>query len=85
MPVIFRIIRRSVGSRNIGIRDVTAVAQFLADKQFFMGAEPTSIDAVAYGFLATLNASKLDSPVVLCARRFPQIAAYCARMKLRFF
>lgn len=69
----------------IGVRDVTAVAQFLSDKQFFMGDEPTSIDAVVYGFLATLNASKLDSPVTLCARSFLPIAAYCERMKSRFF
>jgi hypothetical protein len=36
----------------IGCKDVTAAADFLADKPFMLGVAPTSLDATAYAFLA---------------------------------
>ena len=35
---------------DIGLKDLTAIADFLADKPYLMGEEATTVDASAYGF-----------------------------------
>jgi glutathione S-transferase len=69
----------------IGCRDVTAVADFLADKPFMLGEAPTSLDAIAYAFLANLLWAPVDSPIQRHARTRPTLEAYCQRMKARYF
>jgi len=48
---------------SIGIRDISAISDFLGGKKFLMGDRPTEIDAVAYGLLANILKSPLESPV----------------------
>lgn len=69
----------------IGCRDVTAVADFLADKPFMLGESPTSLDATAHAFLANLLWAPVDSPIQRHARARPTLEAYCQRMKARYF
>lgn len=69
----------------IGCRDLTALADFLGAKQYFLGDRPTSFDAGAYAFLAGLIWVPVESPVKEHARRYPQLAAYCGRMKARYY
>lgn len=69
----------------IGCRDVTAIADFLADKPFMLGAQPTSLDATAHAFLANLLWAPVDSPIQRHARALPNLEAYCQRMKARFY
>jgi len=69
----------------IGCRDVTAVADFLADKPYMLGAQPSSLDATAYAFLANLLWAPVDSPVRQHARGRPNLEAYCQRMKARYY
>jgi glutathione S-transferase len=69
----------------IGCRDVTAIADFLADKAFMLGEQPTSLDATAYAFLANLLWAPVDSPIQRHARDRPTLEAYCQRMKARYF
>jgi glutathione S-transferase len=69
----------------IGCRDVTAIADFLADKPFMLGAQPASIDATAHAFLANLLWAPVDSPILRHARTRPTLEAYCQRMKARYF
>jgi glutathione S-transferase len=68
----------------IGCRDVTAVADMLADQPFMLGDAPTSIDAVAYAFLANLLWAPVESPIRRHAAARPTLEAYCQRMKARF-
>jgi glutathione S-transferase len=68
----------------IGCRDVTAVADMLADQPFMLGDAPTSIDAVAYAFLANLLWAPVESPIRRHAAARPTLEAYCQRMKERF-
>lgn len=70
---------------HIGKADITALADFLGDKPYFMGDEPASIDAVAYAFLANLIWVPVDSPLKRHAARFSNLEAYCQRMKARYF
>ncbi len=69
----------------IGCRDVTAVADFLADKPFMLGSQPSSLDATAYAFLANLLWAPVESPIRSHARARPNLEAYCQRMKARYY
>jgi glutathione S-transferase len=69
----------------IGMRDITALADFLADKPYFMGDEPCSLDATAYAFLANLVVPPVESPLKQHALKYPQLLAYCERMRGRYF
>ncbi len=69
----------------IGRRDITALADFLADKPFFIDARPCSLDACAYAFLANLIWVPLESELKLHAQKYPQLQAYCERMRCRFY
>jgi glutathione S-transferase len=60
----------------IGCRDITAVADLLADKPFMLGAQPTSLDATAYAFLANVLWAPLDSPICDTARARPALQAF---------
>lgn len=70
----------------IAQRDITALATFLGDKPFMMGEQACSLDASAYAFLANLTGEQVpDSPLKGFALRHPQLAAYCERMRLRYY
>ncbi|MBE0623772.1 MAG: glutathione S-transferase family protein [Burkholderiales bacterium] len=69
----------------IGCRDVTAIADFLADKQYMLGEQPSSLDAAAYAFLANLLWAPVDSPIRHHAQGLPKLDAYCQRMKARYY
>lgn len=69
----------------IGCRDVTAIADFLADNPFMLGKRPTSLDATAHAFLANLLWAPVDSPIQRHARALPTLEAYCQRMKAKYY
>jgi glutathione S-transferase len=69
----------------LGCRDITALANFLGDKPYLMGAQPSSLDAVTYGFLANLLWVPLESALKQQAQKYPQLERYCQRMKSRYY
>ncbi len=69
----------------MGSRDIEALAHILGDQSYFMGDQPTSLDAVAYAFLATLMWIPIASPLLDQTKKFPQLEAYCQRIKARFY
>jgi len=69
----------------IGMKDLTAAADFLGDKPFFMGAQPSSLDATAYAFLANVLWVPVESPLKAHAQQYPPLEAYCRRMKERYY
>ncbi len=69
----------------IGCRDLTAVADFLADKPYMLGEQPTSLDATAYAFIANVIWAPVDSPLQRHALARPTLQAYCQRMKARYY
>jgi glutathione S-transferase len=69
----------------IGIADLLALSDFLSDKLFFFGDEPTSLDASAYGILANILGSPFDSPVKDRAHQLTNIVAYRDRMRDRYY
>lgn len=69
----------------IAIRGVGAVANFLADKPYLMGATRCGADASAYGFIAGLLVPIFESPMRDAAEKHPNLAAYVARMRAEFY
>jgi glutathione S-transferase len=69
----------------LGKRDITALADFLGNKPYFLGDQPCSLDATAYAFLANTVWAPFPSPLRDEAQSYPQIDAYCQRMKARYF
>lgn len=69
----------------IGCRDLTALADFLGEKPFFMGGRPVALDASAYAFLANVLWVPVESPLQRHAQKYPNLEAYCRRMKERYY
>ena len=70
---------------EIGKADLNAISLWLGDKSFFMGATPTSLDAIAYAFLANILVPPLESPLKDHGMSLPNLPAYCERMKQPYY
>jgi len=68
-----------------GLRDWRAVLAVMSDGPFFFGNEPTSVDAVVFGALATSMLTPIESPIRDFLRSQPACIAYAERMRSRFF
>jgi len=69
----------------LGRSDITALAEFLGTKAYFLGDSPCSLDATAYAFLANLLWVPFPSPLQEHAQGYPHLETYCQRMKARYF
>jgi glutathione S-transferase len=70
---------------ELGNADTSALADYLGDKRYFMGDDPTSLDATAYAFLAPLIYAGYESPLNSHARSFANLRSYCERMRGRYY
>ena len=60
--------------------DLQAVADYLGERPFFMGEGLTTIDAVAYGFLANILHVSFETELKQTAFDFPNLVAWCEAM-----
>ena len=70
---------------DMGTADIAALSLLLGDNAYVLGAEPSSVDAAAYAFLANILDVPLDMPLLHAARAHANLAAYCARMRARYY
>ena len=68
-----------------GLRDWRAVLVVMSDGPFFFGNEPTSVDAVVFGALATSMLTPIESPIRDFLRARPACITYAERIRSRFF
>ena len=68
-----------------GVSDWRAVLRVMSDGPFFFGSEPTSVDAIVFGTLATSVLTPIESPIRDFLRSQPACVAYAERMRERFF
>lgn len=68
-----------------GLRDWRAVLAVMSGGPFFFGKEPTGLDAVVFGALATIVLTPIESPIRDFLRSQPACVAYAERMRARFF
>jgi glutathione S-transferase len=67
------------------VSDWRAVLRVMSDGPFFFGSEPTSVDAIVFGTLATSVLTPIESPIRDFLRSQPACVAYAERMRERFF
>lgn len=94
--LVRRNIRRDLRGQGIGrhsadeiyarvAQDLQAVSDYLGDQAFFMGREPTTIDATVYAFVGNCIEANLKTPLTALAQQHPNLVAYCTRMRQRCF
>ncbi len=99
-PVVVRMIRRQVRrslwsqgtgrhSRTeiaaLGTRTIDAIADYLGQKPYFMGMEPTGVDATIFAFVAGTLCPVFDTPIRTAAEKHDNLKRYVSRMAARFY
>ena len=69
----------------LAIADIDAVAGWLGDQPFLMGAGPTKADATVHAFVCNLLAEPFATPLKDATKRHANLVAYNERMLRRFF
>ena len=70
----------------IGEQDLRAFSAFLNDKEFFVGAEPTTIDCTMFGLLSCLLHTAENSPLAKVVREeLKNLVDFTDRMKINFW
>ncbi|MDD5037341.1 MAG: glutathione S-transferase family protein [Methylococcaceae bacterium] len=70
---------------QLGQEDIDSLANFLADKPYFMGDQPSSLDATGYGFLVNILGCPIESPLKNHALNQKNLLVYCRRMQSEYF
>jgi glutathione S-transferase len=67
----------------MGRADLEAIAILLGERRFFFGTQPTTIDAIAYGFLANILLVPIETELERIARGLPALVAWTDSMERR--
>lgn len=70
---------------QLGIRDIDALAAFLADKPYLMGQAPCGADATVFAFVAGTLCPHFSTPIRDAAEKHPNLAAYRDRLMAQYF
>lgn len=92
-PMLRRRVRRDVWGQGTGrlsaelmgqlaIEDVDAVADVLGDRPYVLGDRPSSVDAVAFAFIASWLWCPIPSVVKDRVEERAELVAYCDRLRL---
>ncbi len=69
----------------LGCHSIDAIATYLGDKPFFMGAEPKGVDATLFAFVAATLCPVFTTPVRDHAERHANLRRYVGRMTARYY
>jgi glutathione S-transferase len=67
------------------LQDWRAVLAVMSDRPYFFGDQPTGIDAIVFGALATTVLTPIETPIRDFLRSQRGCLAYAERMRARFF
>jgi glutathione S-transferase len=99
-PLVGRLVRKTVAKSlhlqglgrhspdeiyRLACDDLTALSEFLADKPYFFGQQPTELDATAYGFLAQILWAPGSRRTREHMERTRNLPAFCERMKQAYY
>ena len=70
---------------QFAVNDLNALSILLGTKKYFLGEQPASIDATAYGFLANIFFAPFELPIKKYALSLTNLAEYCQRMKEKYY
>jgi glutathione S-transferase len=96
IAMVRRTVRRGLHAHGMGrhsnneiialaTRSIDASADFLGDKSFFMGSEPTGVDAPMFAFTAGTLCPLFETPMRAAALRHDNLRRYVGRMTQRFY
>ena len=96
MAMVRRKLRATLHGQGIGrhspdeilalaTRSIDAIADFLGDKPFFMGSEPTGIDATIFAFTCGVLCPHFETRIRAAAERHDNLRRYVGRMTARFY
>jgi glutathione S-transferase len=96
IPLIRRKVRRALHAQGMGrhshgeivdltTRSVEAIATYLGQKPFFMGGEPTGVDATMFAFTASLLCPRFTTELRSAAERHDNLKRYVGRMTARYY
>lgn len=64
----------------MGRADLRTIAVLLGNRSYFFGDGPTTIDAIAYGFLANIYFVPIETELKRIALEFDNLRLYCERL-----
>lgn len=71
---------------EIARRDLQAIADFMGQKKFLMGDEPSETDCAVFGMLSQMYWHAPTQTIGgMFSEQFPSLGAYCERMKTTFW
>jgi glutathione S-transferase len=69
----------------LGARSLAAMADYLAEKTYFMGAEPTGVDATMFAFTIGALCPLFNTPLRSAAEQHANLRRYAERMMARYY
>ncbi len=99
-PFIIRSIRKQVakGIKSHGLgrhsdaeihtlagRAITALADILGDNEYLMGDKICGADATVFAFIDSISCTHFNSPVIAMVEGHKNLAAYCDRLRVKWF
>ncbi len=70
---------------QLATRDLIALADFLADKPYLMGATPCGADATIFSFMAATLCPVFKTPIRIAAELQPNLVAYRDRLMAKYY
>ena len=70
---------------RVGPRELTALSEFLADKPYLLGDEPTTVDCSAFGLVSNIVWPPIESALKQHARGLDNLVTYCERIRDGYF
>jgi glutathione S-transferase len=70
---------------RLATRDVDSIADYLGSKPYFMGSEPTGVDATIFSFVAGALCQHFATPIRAAAERHDHLKRYVGRMTARYY
>ena len=69
----------------LGTRSIDSVAAFLGDKAFFMGDQPSGVDATLFGFVGGALAPVFEGRLRRAAERHDNLRRYVGRLAAKYY
>jgi glutathione S-transferase len=96
VPLIRRKVRKAMQAQGmgrhsrseivaLGTRSIDAIADFLGSKPYFMGSEPTGVDATMFAFVVAGLCPVFETPVRTATEKHDNLRSYVGRMTARYY
>jgi len=70
---------------HLGKQDLDTLSNFLGEKTWFMGENPTTLDASAFGSLVNILHCPIQSPIKDHLKTLTNLMTFCERMKKQYY